>query len=457
MEHSVYPIQFCERMQRLLGDDYPAFLNAMEKERSYGLRVSPLKADPEQFAANAPFSLRPISWAEEGFYYQAADRPGKHPYYEAGVYYIQEPSAMAVGALADAKPGERVLDLCAAPGGKTTHLAGRMHGRGILIANEIVPSRAKILSQSVERAGITNCIVTNESPEKLSSRFPEYFDCIVVDAPCSGEGMFRKEDIAVTEWTPEAPALCAARQDEILEEAAKMLRPGGRLIYSTCTFAPEENEGTLSRFLKAHPDFSILSVPGDPAFYPGQPAWYDNAHPDVQHAFRLFPHRLDGEGHFAAALCRSGENMQTELKESALLPSKKIPREFVDFAKDTLQEIDFDRLVLNGSTLWHLPEKSPDLSGLRVLRTGLQLGEVKKGRFEPSHALALALTAEQVQRTLPLSADDEKTAAYLHGETLPCDHKGWTLVTVDGWPLGWGKASGGILKNHYPKGLRRAK
>lgn len=457
MEHSVFPKEFCARMQRLLGGDYPAFLEAMNKERSHGLRVSPLKADPARFAADAPFSLRPIPWAAEGFYYTAADRPGKHPYYDAGVYYIQEPSAMAVGALADAKPGERVLDLCAAPGGKTTHLAGRMHGQGILIANEIVPSRAKILSQSVERAGIINCIVTNESPDKLALRFPEYFDCIVVDAPCSGEGMFRKEDIAVTEWTPESPALCAARQDEILSEAAKMLRPGGRLIYSTCTFAPEENEGAITRFLAAHPDFSVVPAPGDPAFLPGQPGWYENAHPDVKYTFRLFPHRLDGEGHFAAVLHRGGQGDRTEPKEAALLPDKKIPREYLDFAKDTLRDTAFDRLILNGSTLWHLPECAPDLSGLRVLRSGLQLGEVKKGRFEPSHALALALRAEHAQHVLSLTADSTETAAYLRGETVPCDEKGWTLVTVDGWALGWGKASGGVLKNHYPKGLRRAK
>ena len=457
MEHSVFPIEFCERMQRLLGADYPAFLEAMLKERSYGLRVSPLKADPVDFTACAPFSLRPVPWATEGFYYDPADRPGKHPYYEAGVYYIQEPSAMAVGALADARPGERLLDLCAAPGGKTTHLAGRMRGEGILVANEIVPSRAKILSQSVERAGITNCIVTNESPERLAARFPEYFDCIVVDAPCSGEGMFRKEDIAVTEWTPDAPQICAERQDGILAEAAKMLRPGGRLVYSTCTFAPEENEGTLTRFLTAHPDFSIVPAQGDPAFLPGRPDWYENAHPDVAHGFRLFPHRLDGEGHFAAVLQRVGEERHSEIKEAALLPSKKIPREYLDFAKDTLKNIDFDQLVLNGSTLWQLPENAPDLSGLRVLRSGLQLGEVKKGRFEPAHALALAICAKQAQRTLPLSANEERAAAYLRGETLPCDQKGWVLVTVDGWPLGWGKASNGVLKNHYPKGLRWVK
>ena len=457
MEQSVFPAAFCARMERLLGGEYPAFLAALARERSYGLRVSPLKADPAAFAARAPFALRPVPWAAEGFYYDPADRPGKHPYYEAGVYYIQEPSAMAVGALADAKPGERVLDLCAAPGGKTTHLAGRMAGEGLLVANEIFPARAKILAQSVERAGIAGCVVTSETPARLAERFPAYFDCIVVDAPCSGEGMFRKEEIAVTEWTPDAPALCAARQDEILAEAAKMLRPGGRLIYSTCTFAPEENEGTLSRFLAAHPDFSIVPIPGDPAFAPGRPDWIEGAHPDVRHAFRLFPHRLDGEGHFAAVLRRAGGAPGAGLPPAEPLPPKKIPREFADFARETLQNAAFDRLILNGATLWSLPAGCPDLSGLRVLRAGLQLGEVKKGRFEPAHALALGLRAEQAKRTLDLPGDGADVLAYLRGETLPCAQKGWVLVTVDGWPLGWGKASGGVLKNHYPKGLRRVK
>ena len=252
------PAAFEQRMQRLLGEEYPAFRDALARPQARGLRVSPLKIAPEQFAAQAPFTLTPVPWAPEGFFYPDTQRPGRHPYYEAGVYYIQEPSAMAVGALADAKPGERVLDLCAAPGGKTTHLAGRMHGEGLLVANEIHAGRAAILAQSIERMGVQNCIVCNETPERLAQRFPEFFDCIVVDAPCSGEGMFRKDDNpAQSEWTPELPSFCAARQAEILDRAADMLAGGGRLIYSTCTFAPEEDEGTLSRFLERHPEFSV--------------------------------------------------------------------------------------------------------------------------------------------------------------------------------------------------------
>ena len=431
------PTEFMERMQRLLGAEAPAFFQAMDGPRSYGLRVNPLKCSPAAFAARGLFGLTPVSWAAEGFYYDPETKPGRHPYYEAGVYYIQEPSAMAVGALADPMPGERVLDLCAAPGGKTTHLAGRMQGRGLLIANEIHPARAKILSQSVERAGVTNCIVTNETPQRLAERFPGYFDCIVVDAPCSGEGMFRKEEIAVSEWTPDAPAKCAARQDEILDCAVRMLRLGGRLIYSTCTFAPEEDEGTIARLLDRYPAFAISRVPGDPAFAPGRPDWIGVDLPALADTFRLFPHRLNGEGHFAAVL-RKQDGADAEPNCAVPLPQKQIPPEFTRFAAETLHR-QFDRLLLGGDQLWALPEGAPDLSGLRVLRTGLQLGTVKKGRFEPAHALALALHTADVRAHCDLSAADPMLERFLHGETIPCGESGWTLVCADGFSLGWGQ------------------
>lgn len=447
------PTAFLSRMERLLGEEYPAFVRAMEGPRAFGLRVNPLKEDrtPPPFADR--FGLHPVSWAAEGYYYDPETRPGRHPYYEAGAYYIQEPSAMAVGALADPKPGERVLDLCAAPGGKTTHLAGRMQGEGILIANEIHPGRAKILAQSVERAGIRNCMVTNETPQRLAARFPGYFDCIVVDAPCSGEGMFRKEEIAVTEWTSEAPVKCAARQDEILDCAVDMLRPGGRLIYSTCTFAPEEDEGSVQRLLDRHPEMSLQAVPGDAHFAPGRPDWIANGNPSLKDTFRLFPHRLEGEGHFAAVLCKTdGDVAAPDL--ASCLPEKKIPGEYRTFETENLR-VKFKNFTLCGDQLWALPEGLPDGSGLRVLRQGLQLGTVRKGRFEPAHALALALRAQDAQRTIDLPAEEDQVARYLRGEAIPWDGpNGWTLVLTDGYSLGWGKTSGGMLKNHYPKGLR---
>lgn len=448
------PTAFCTRMHTLLGEEYPAFAAAMEEPRAYGLRANPLKCPPERLQGMGLFGLSPVSWAAEGFYYDPDSRPGRHPYYETGAYYIQEPSAMAVGALADPQPGERVLDLCAAPGGKTTHLAGRMAGQGVLIANEIHPARARILSQSVERAGVRNCAVLNETPQRLAARFPAYFDCIVVDAPCSGEGMFRKEEIAVSEWTPESPARCAARQDEILDCAVQMLRLGGRLIYSTCTFAPEEDEGTVARLLARHPEFEICAVSGDPAFAPGRPDWIADGVPELTRTFRLFPHRLRGEGHYAAVLRRAGQGASADgPAPAAILPARQIPPEWTAFAAGSLRT-SFDRLMRGGDQLWAVPEEMPDLSGLRVLRTGLQLGTVKKGRFEPAHALALALRPEEAAAVCALTAGAPETTRYLRGETLPCPAAGWTLVAVDGLSLGWGKCSGGVLKNHYPKGLR---
>lgn len=359
---------------------------------------------------------------------------------------------MAVGALAAPEPKMRVLDLCAAPGGKTTHLAGYLKGQGILVANEIHAGRAKILAQSVERAGITNCIVTNETPARLAERFPAYFDCIVVDAPCSGEGMFRKEEIAVTEWTPDAPRKCAERQAEILDTAASMLKPNGKLVYSTCTFAPEENEGSVQRFLERHSEFSIVGVPEQRYFSQGRPEWIENGSPELAKTCRLFPHKLSGEGHFAAVL----HKLRDETAPTAEPPLAKclheIPQAYHTFERDTLTK-HFAHLIRGGDTLWAIPEAMPDVSGLRVLRQGLQLGTVKKGRFEPSHALALALRADDVQRVCSLTA--EQTIPYLCGQTIPFDgENGWTLVLTDGFSVGWGKVSDGVLKNHYPKGLR---
>lgn len=447
------PTAFCARMQALLGEEYPDFLESLTGVRSLGLRVNPLRIPPADFAARAVFPLKSVPWCAEGFYYPASARPGKHALYEAGVYYIQEPSAMSVGAIADAKPGEWVLDLCAAPGGKTTHLAGRMQGEGILIANEIHPARAKILAQSVERAGIRNAAVTNENPARLAARFPEAFDCVVVDAPCSGEGMFRKDEDAAGEWDETSPAMCAARQDEILDEAVKMVRPGGRMVYSTCTFAPEENEGTLTRLLARHPDFSIAAVEGYPWFSAGRQDWWQDAPPSVAHAFRLWPHKLSGEGHFCALLVRAGAGERVQPQPEK--PLAKLPPEFADFARDTLRALPDADILRAGDRLWAAPQEMPALDGLRVLRTGLELGMLKKGRFEPAHAFALALTAQDVRRVVDLPSDSDEIMRYLKGETLTVNcENGWTLVCTDGFALGWGKTVGGTLKNHYPKGLR---
>lgn len=471
------PEKFLERMQNMLGEEYPAFLESLSGKRYRALRLNPLKTRIQEGKEKLPFTLSPVPWTKNGFYYEEEEQPGKHPYHEAGLYYIQEPSAMApVPCLMEERASaatiperqeehvsaaviperqeepaspERVLDLCAAPGGKSTQIAEYMRGRGMLITNEIHPQRAKILSENIERMGISNAIVLNETPESLSKRFIAFFDRILVDAPCSGEGMFRKNDNAGEEWSEENVALCAERQDSILDCAATMLKPGGRLVYSTCTFAPAEDEGSVSRFLETHPDFCL------------------------EKEERLMPHKIKGEGHFLAVLHREGGQLSsaaTAGTEKSL--TLKDCREFLDFAKEALtipaEELTEGKILLCfGEQLYLAPAETPSLRGLKVLRPGLHLGTVKKNRFEPSHALALFLKKEQVVNGINLAGDGTAVRKYLEGQTLTigagCDvemadaalPKGWCLVCVDGYSLGWGKAAGAVLKNHYPKGLRK--
>ncbi len=437
------PKEFIERQRRLLGDEFEDFLSAYDRPRSTGLRLNPRKRTEPL----PQFCGAPIPWAQNGYYLLPNVRPGLHPYHDAGVYYLQEPSAMAPAALLDAQPGERVLDLCAAPGGKSTQLAAAMQGRGLLVCNEIQPKRARILSSNIERLGVTNALVLNEHPAALAARFPAYFDRIMVDAPCSGEGMFRKEEAALADWSLETVKMCAARQFEILCSAAQMLRSGGRLVYSTCTFAPEENEGVVSRFLKTHPDFSVVKVDA-PWFSPGRPDWIDAPANGLAATFRLWQHRLHGEGQFAAVLERDGGSAR-EAAQERRTPLPAVISEFFDRLALPLR----GETVSFGDTVWLVPQELPELKGLHVLRVGLELGDVRKGRFLPAHALALALPRCSASVSYP--ADSREIAAYLRGETLSDSHTDWTLICVDGYPLGWAKGSGGVLKNHYPKGLRR--
>lgn len=453
------PQAFLDRMEQMLGGEYPAFLQSYEKERYQALRVNPLKADRDVFEAAAPFTLRPVAWEPNGFYYGKEAAPGKHPYHAAGVYYIQEPSAMAPAAYLDAQPGEKILDLCAAPGGKSTQIAAAMRGEGLLISNEIHPARAKILSENIERMGIRNAMVTNESPQSLAKVFEAYFDRIMVDAPCSGEGMFRKNADACDEWSPENVVLCAERQAEILECAASMLRPGGRMVYSTCTFAPEENEGTISQFLAKHPEFEIADVMHYPQMSSGLAAWTSDPQPGLERTIRLFPHRVDGEGHYLAVLTKAGSVSENYEGYCARGMGKGIPerdaKEYLDFAKETLRNKPEGNLIRFGEQLYLALENMPSTKGLKVLRPGLHLGTMKKNRFEPSHALALALRSEDVLHSYDMAGDSQDVRMYLNGQTLQADgEKGWYLMTVDGYSIGWGKLAGGMIKNHYPKGLR---
>lgn len=446
------PQEFKERMERLLGEEYGAFLESWNRECAQALRVNQLKIAPEEFQRISSFELRPVPWLETGFYYGKEDRPGKHPYHEAGLYYIQEPSAMAVGAIANVQPGERVLDLCAAPGGKTTHLAAAMKGEGLLVSNEIHPARAKILSSNVERMGITNCVVTNEKPERLAERFSGFFDRIIVDAPCSGEGMFRKEEQAALQWNLENVAMCARRQEEILKEAAGMLRPGGTLIYSTCTFAPEENEGSISTFLDSYPEFSLKKVSANKLFSEGKPEWID-ARPETADTFRLWPHRLEGEGHFVAVLQKEGEMASGELSWKLPAVEKGIWKLYKEFERESLCCERKGIPVLFGDQLYLLPEAFP-LKGLKILRPGLHLGTIKRNRFEPAHGLALSLKSGEAVHCCRL--DIQEAEDYLKGAVFEkSGEKGWQLMLVDGYSIGWGKQAGGMVKNHYPKGLRK--
>lgn len=480
------PSAFKERMKQMLGEEYEAFIDSYDRERTQGLRLNLLKTEPEAFKQTSPFQLTEIPWVKEGFYYSREERPGRHPLHEAGAYYIQEPSAMAVVTFLDPKPGERILDLCAAPGGKTTQIASRLGGQGFLLSNEIHPARAKILSQNVERMGVCNAVVTNEDSGHLTGYFPEFFDGIVVDAPCSGEGMFRKEEIAVKEWTPDNVILCAKRQQEILANAAVMLKPGGRLVYSTCTFAPEENEKTITRFLLNHPEFEIEEVPEYSGLSRGVPEWggVPAAEPGnfgssetgetvtaegLEKTVRIWPHRTDGEGHYIALLRKRGEAEERKRKLPKYFNDKKALAEYESFCRETFAGeknlTERKEYVLFGEQLYLLPTEMPAFERLRVLRPGLHLGALKKNRFEPSHALALALSPQQVRLCRNLSSESVQAASYLRGETLEDallseekekkPARGWALITVDGYSLGWAKLSGGVLKNHYPKGLRK--
>ncbi len=457
------PEQFLNRMEHLLGEEYKAFLKSYENTQYKALRLNPLKVDRAQFLVSD--SLQPVPWEENGFYYTAELQPGKHPYHEAGVYYIQEPSAMMPVNFLDVKPGERILDLCAAPGGKSTQIAGKMQGRGLLVCNEIHPARAKILSENIERMGVRNALVTNETPQKLADTFLDFFDKVLVDAPCSGEGMFRKNEEAFTEWSPENVMMCAERQDEILDCAAKLLRPGGRLVYSTCTFAPDEDEGTIYRFLCRHPEYEILSVEKTAGMDDGVPVWVQETEKNsirdsLIKTIRLWPHHIAGEGHYAAVLKKAGAAPKDFVGYSRFGLEKCIQKqnyqEYLQFQKQYLK-VELKGVYLRfGEQLYLAPENTPSLRSLRVLRPGLHLGTILKGRFEPSHALALALKQGECALTVSLSSKENEILNYLHGQTFHLDkEKGWYLISVDGYSIGWGKLAGGIMKNHYPKGLRR--
>lgn len=451
---AMLPEQFLNRMEKMLGKDYGLFLESYDQPKYQALRVNHLKDPGEEIRKRADFLGEEVPWAQGGYYYKEESHPGKHPFHEAGVYYIQEPSAMAPASILGALPGERVLDLCAAPGGKSTQIGSAMQGEGILVCNEIHPQRAKILSENIERMGIANALVCNHEPAYLADRFPEYFDRILVDAPCSGEGMFRKNEDAAQQWSMENIEMCAARQRDILESAASMLKKGGCMVYSTCTFAPEEDEGTVDSFLKNHSEFSLEQIRLYPGMEPGRPEWVLGGSSELVKTVRLWPHKLKGEGHFMALLKKEGAAGAGFGVMEKSVPEKEC-REWTEFKEQYLQKKLEGTYLKFGDQLFLAPKECPSLKGLKVLRAGLHLGTVKKNRFEPSHALALSLKPDEMKKSYEV---DEKTAQYyLQGQTFAAEgEKGWYLVCVEGYSLGFGKLSGTVMKNHYPKGLRKA-
>ncbi len=420
------PFDFLMRMRSQLGAGYSAFVASYDRAPYRAIRVNNLKISAGQFEKISPFPLEKVEWEDNGFYV-SGDKAGKTILHAAGLYYVQEPSAMSAAPLLEVKAGERVLDLCSAPGGKGTQLAQRMCGGGVIVLNEIEFSRARILSQNVERLGITNAAVISASPEALGKHFRGYFDKVLVDAPCSGEGMFLKEPNAVREWSEKNVEACARRQMQILNSAANLLKSGGLLVYSTCTFAPAEDELQVETFLKTHPEFGLLKMK------------------------KLLPHECRGEGHFVALMRKcEGENGESypfvcEFKDGKL---NRIYREF----ESRFLKTRFENLHLAGETLYSIPIGCPALP-FKVLRAGVRLGEFLGDRFEPSHSLAMCLKAEQAQS---VEVDGQTALDYLGGKTFVCPAEldGWALVTYMGFPLGWCKCVNGVAKNHLPKGLR---
>ena len=467
------PQSFLDSMKEILGEDYEAFLAGFDGQRQYGLRVNTLKMNLEEFERIAPFHLKKVPWISNGYFYNAEDVPAKHPFYSAGLYYLQEPSAMTPASRLKVQPGERVLDLCAAPGGKATELGAALQGEGLLVANDINTARAKALLRNLELFGISNSFVTNEPPYVLAERFPEFFHKIMVDAPCSGEGMFRKNPAVVDSWQEKGPEYFSKLQREIIVQAADMLLPGGMMFYSTCTFSPLENEKTITHLLKERPDMEVIPMEDYEGFAEGLTSYRGEVFDEsCKLCRRIWPHKMSGEGHFMALLHKKNgvqQQVQQTVSQSSIWweKCKGLNKEQKAAAEDFFSHVniayDEKRIDVRGDNLYYLPAPKYDGRGLHFLRNGLFMGEFKKKRFEPSQPFALALHAQDFDQVLDFPADDERLSRYLRGETLDVSdliagekkRKGWQLVMVAGHPLGFGKLVNNNLKNKYPAGWRK--
>lgn len=443
------PQKYVDAMKELLGSEFDAYLDSFNDKRLYGLRVNNLKISNEEFLKISPFHLTPIPWIENGFFYTEDEKPGKHPYYYAGLYYLQEPSAMTPANLLPVDAGDRILDMCAAPGGKSTELAAKLNHTGLLVSNDISASRAKALLKNIELFGAKNVMVINEDPARLVDIYPGFFDKILIDAPCSGEGMFRKDNKLIKAWEKNGPEFYGAIQRSIILNGADMLKPGGMMMYSTCTFSKYEDEETIQYLLEHRPEMQVVKASDYPGFVKG----FDK----MEDCIRIFPHKMPGEGHFLTLLKKSEDSEETyyrpmELKEC------KLADEFLDFLSLVSMPIDIKRIQMVEERAYLIPELANDYQSVRKLRAGLLLGEVKKNRFEPSQAFAMALKMSEFKNIINLSCDDPNVIKYLKGETLDFVQEnytlGWNLVCVDGYPLGWGKLTGTTLKNKYHAGWR---
>ena len=451
--------EYLNRMRDLLGEEeFSAYLKSFDEERLYGLRVNTAKVTPEAFPELVSWDLKPVPWIPNGFYYEGTERPAKDPYYYAGLYYLQEPSAMTPAMLLPVKPGDRVLDLCGAPGGKSTELGVKLAGKGVLISNDISNSRAKALLKNLELWGISNICVTSETPDKLADVFGPWFDKILIDAPCSGEGMFRKDDDMVKSYEERGPEYYSEIQKEITDQAVRMLAPGGLLLYSTCTFSRCEDEEIICHILENHQEMELIRLP----LFEGASGGIG-----LDGCIRLFPHKIKGEGHFISLLRKNGGGAERTAagsrERSRTEPQGKkapaLPTELTDFLALMNREFEDSRIMIKNDSVYYLPENFVPAKELRYLRTGLLLGELKNKRFEPGQVLAMTLHAEEFRQTISWKKEDDRVIRYLKGETISMTPeegpvKGWCLVCVDGYPLGFAKGTGMALKNKYYPGWR---
>lgn len=467
------PEKFVAEMQSLLADEWALMRKTWEEGISFqGLRLNTLKISGAEFLAKTGLNLEAIPWTKDGFYLQGEERPAKHPYYQAGIYYLQEPSAMSPAVCLGVKPGDKVLDLCAAPGGKSTQIAAALAGKGLLVSNDNSAERVKALVWNLEHWGARNAVVTNEEPDRLAQVFPAFFDKILVDAPCSGEGMFRKDTRAVKSWSAYNSEVCSVMQKEILAQAARMLKPGGRIIYSTCTFSLRENEAVIADFLVDHPDFDLGELPLDYGWEPGFLVSADKHNPAqpggepfrTDQTRRLWPHKVKGEGHFLALLVRKehfsgGDEVIAQVSGQRSVYQEQnpmvVPEALASFlAENLVQPLD-GFFCQQGQYLYQVPAELPALKGLKVARYGWFVGTLGKERFTPSQALAMGLKSSEVRQKISFSVSEPETEKYLKGETLLREgRKGWTLVCLEDFPLGWAKQTGDYLKNYYPPGWR---